>query len=112
MPVSRRGLASMRSTDFARPLSLSSSPLFGGTQQLVVGRRIPQEKAEPARQRVRIEAREARPCRVGFGPVRDEQRLRRQQQPLERDREAAVEIAELFRRLDAARNDRVGRRLV
>jgi hypothetical protein len=44
--------------------------------------------------------------------ISDEQHLRRHQKPFERHCEAAVEIVQLVRPLDAARDDLVGQRLV
>jgi hypothetical protein len=86
--------------------------VFGGAQELVVGTGIPQEEAEPARERVGVEPSVTRARRHRPGAIHDEQRLRGEQQSLERDGKAAVEIVELVRGVDAARHDRVGLGLV
>ena len=81
------------------PVAIVQLAALGGREQRVVGRRAPEEEAEPLRLRVPIEPLLARRRRVRLGRLDHEQERRRHQHAGEARGEAVIEAAEARRRL-------------
>ena len=70
---------------------------LGLLQQLIVGRGVPQEQTQARCERILSQPHFARVLRIGFRLIDDEQKIRRNEHPLERGRQPEVEVTQMVR---------------